>query len=99
MTTREEEFDSVDEQPEVVAGVAPVSQEIVISPHDRLVNRTLQHIESARSLVQSDLPPELLECMKLESLAWANVRFRRSDREAVEYGTDFASYLNLAKIR
>ena len=37
----------------------------VQSPYDRLVNRTLQQIDSARSLLEFHLPKELLEHLKL----------------------------------
>ena len=47
----------------------------VQSPYDRLVNRTLQQIDSARSLLEFHLPKELLEHLKLNTLAPADTSF------------------------
>lgn len=57
------------------------------SPHDRLLNQTLQQIESARVLLARHLPSEIVQHLKLDTLAPAdtslidrNLRRRLTDR-------------------
>jgi len=47
---------------------SPERDEAIQSPHDRLVNLTLQQIEAARSLIQNHLPHELVQYLKLDTL-------------------------------
>ncbi len=51
------------------------SDEAVHSPFDRLLNRALQQLEAARSLLYSHLPCELLEHLNIETLAVADTSF------------------------
>lgn len=44
----------------------------VQSPHDRLVNQTLQQIDAARSLIECHFPHELVKYLKLDTLAPAD---------------------------
>ena len=51
------------------------SGELVQSPHDRLLSRTLMRKESARELVRSHLPPEFVAHLKPETLELADTSF------------------------
>ena len=45
------------------------------SPHDRLLNQTLQRIESARALLAKHLPGDIAQHLKLETLAHVDTSF------------------------
>lgn len=49
--------------------------EIVQSPYDRLLNRTLMQTESAQELIRLHLPSEFVQYLKLESLQQADTSF------------------------
>jgi len=50
-------------------------EERIQSPHDRLVNQTLQQIEAARMLLANHLPGEILQHLKLDTLASVDTNF------------------------
>jgi predicted transposase/invertase (TIGR01784 family) len=61
--------------------------ERILSPHDRLINQTLQQIDAARALLSGHLPSEIAEHLQFETLAPvdasfidANLRRRFADR-------------------
>jgi predicted transposase/invertase (TIGR01784 family) len=61
--------------------------ERILSPHDRLINQTLQQIDAARALLSGHLPSEIAEHLHFETLAPvdasfidANLRRRFADR-------------------
>jgi len=65
----------------------PPPDEGIQSPYDRLINRTLQQVESARSLLEFHLPRELVQHLNLDTLAHVdtslidrNLRRRFADR-------------------
>lgn len=68
MATPENEPDS--EQPASSSG-----DEGLRSPYDRLINRTLQQSEAARSLLECHLPKELTQHLKLETLSPVDTSF------------------------
>ena len=97
MTNPNRNIDPLDEP--APSSIDPLpSDDAVHSPFDRLLNRALQHIEAARSLLYSHLPPELLENLNLETLALADTSFidanlkrRFADRLfSVEVSQEFA---------
>ncbi len=49
--------------------------ERIQSPHDRLLNQTLQHMDAARALLSKHLPSEITQHLKLETLAQADTSF------------------------
>ena len=49
--------------------------EAIQSPYDRLLNRALQHVEAARSLLQFHLPFDVASNLKLQTLAPADTSF------------------------
>lgn len=55
--------------PPVDPDSVPERDESIQSPHDRLLNLTLQQIEAARSLIENHLPADLVEHIKLNTLA------------------------------
>lgn len=66
---------------------SPQPDEVIQSPYDRLLNRTLQQVESARSLLEFHLPRELVQHLNLDTLAHVdtslidrNLRRRFADR-------------------
>jgi hypothetical protein len=80
---------------------SPERDESIASPHDRLVNLTLQQIEAARSLIANHLPYELVQHLKLHTLAAVdtslidrNLRRRFADRLfSVEVSEEIVSSL------
>ena len=50
-------------------------EERIQSPHDRLINQTLQQIEAARTLLADHLPREVVEHLKLDTLAPVDTSF------------------------
>ncbi|TWT89410.1 Rpn family recombination-promoting nuclease/putative transposase [Neorhodopirellula pilleata] len=68
MATRENETDSAPPDP-------PSGDEAIQSPYDRLINRTLQQIEAARSLLELHLPEELTQHLKLATMAQVDTSF------------------------
>ncbi len=55
--------------------VASASTEQIQSPHDRLINQTLQQIEAARTLVANHFPSEIAKHLKLQTLAHVDTSF------------------------
>jgi len=45
------------------------------SPHDRLINQTLQQIDAARTLLAEHLPREVVQHLKLDTLAPVDTSF------------------------
>jgi len=82
---------------------SPERDEVIQSPHDRLVNLTLQQIEAARSLIANHLPDELVQHLKLDTLVPAdtslidrNLRRRFADRLfSVEVSDEIFSSLRM----
>jgi predicted transposase YdaD len=63
------------------------ADERIQSPHDRLINQTLQQLDAARALLSEHLPRELAEHLQFHTLAPvdtsfidANLRRRFADR-------------------
>lgn len=54
---------------------ASASVEQIRSPHDRLINQTLQQIEAARTLLANHFPGEIAEHLKLHTLAHVDTSF------------------------
>ena len=67
--------------------------ERIQSPHDRLINQTLQQIEAARTLVANHLPSEITEHLKLQTLSQVDTSFidpnlrRRFDAAKIRKGS------------
>jgi predicted transposase YdaD len=78
---------SDDQQPFEDRPESQVRDDRIQSPHDRLINQTLQQIDAARALLSQHLPSELAEHMEFQTLAPvdtsfidANLRRRFADR-------------------
>jgi predicted transposase YdaD len=77
--------------------------ETIQSPHDRLLNQSLQQIDVARSLLAQHLPSELVQDLRLETLVHADTSFidrtlrrRLADRLfSVEVSEQLASRLGM----
>jgi predicted transposase/invertase (TIGR01784 family) len=77
--------------------------ERIQSPHDRLINQTLQQIEAARTLVANHLPSEITEHLKLQTLSQVdtsfidpNLRRRFADRLfSIEVSSELVASLGL----
>jgi len=50
-------------------------EETIQSPHDRLLNQTLQQIDAARALLANHLPAEVVEHLQLETLTHVDTSF------------------------
>ena len=50
-------------------------EETIQSPHDRLLNQSLQQIDAARTLLANHLPPEVVQHLQLHTLAHADTSF------------------------
>jgi hypothetical protein len=78
-------------------------EETIQSPHDRLLNQTLQQIDAARTLLANHLPPEVVEHLQLNTLAHVdtsfidpNLRRRFADRLfSVQVSDDMVQSLGL----
>lgn len=68
-------METSDDEPSSEISDTPDRTEGVQSPYDRLLNRTLQQIESARSLLENHLPKDLLEHLNLDTLTPADTSF------------------------
>jgi predicted transposase YdaD len=73
--------------PQIDHASPPERDEAIQSPHDRLVNLTLQQIDAARSLIAKHLPDEVVQHLKLDTLTPVdtslidhNLRRRFADR-------------------
>jgi predicted transposase YdaD len=62
-------------EPTVEQSAAATQDERIQSPHDRLINQTLQQIEAARTLLANHLPQEIVQHLKLDTLAPADTSF------------------------
>jgi predicted transposase YdaD len=65
------EFD----QPPADQSPESASDEGIQSPHDRLLNQTLQQIDAARTLLATHLPSEVIEHLELQTLAPVDTSF------------------------
>jgi predicted transposase/invertase (TIGR01784 family) len=61
--------------PESPQSIEPSRDERIQSPHDRLLNQTLQQIDAARSLLANHLPSQIAEHLKLDTLAHVDTSF------------------------
>nr|MCU0712805.1 Rpn family recombination-promoting nuclease/putative transposase [Pirellula sp.] len=61
--------------PETPQSTESSRDEGIQSPHDRLLNQTLQQIDAARSLLANHLPSQIAEHLKLDTLAHVDTSF------------------------
>jgi hypothetical protein len=54
---------------------SPTRDERIQSPHDRLINQTLQQIDAARALLADHLPAEIARHLRFQTLAPVDARF------------------------
>jgi hypothetical protein len=62
-------------QPGADQSAEAVRDERIQSPHDRLINQTLQQIDAARTLLADHLPREVVEHMQLDTLSPVDTSF------------------------